>query len=446
MRKKLILLLSFIILVSMVCPLFSVQAATFQNDVETTTESLYLYNVDFDTPVYEKNAQERRSPASTTKIMTYIITIENVPDPDDTVVTVTKDVVDKLSGTGSSMSGVQPDEQLTVTQLLHCLMIPSGNDAAMVLADYVGGGNIQAFVDKMNEKAKELGCTNTHFMNPHGLYDKEHYTTAEDLAKIARYAMDTPKFMEITSKLTYELPPSNVRSTPKTLENTNSMMLSSSVYYYQYVKGIKTGWIDEAGKCLVSTASKDGYSYLCVALGGKDKDDEGQKYDGAMVDTRRLYRWAFDNLERKNIVTLDKMVTEIPLELAWQKDRLQLLPKESVQALLPKDVEIASITITPNDDVVESVTAPVKQGTILGTATLSYANQVLGTVDLVAAEDVNRSELLYILNGAKKIVTSKWFLFAAGLLAVLFIVYLILSTIYTKRNKRRRKVKKYRKL
>ncbi|MCI9272869.1 MAG: D-alanyl-D-alanine carboxypeptidase [Clostridiales bacterium] len=446
MRKKLILLLSFVILISMACPLLSVQAATFQNDVETSTKSLYLYNVDFETPVYEKNAQERRSPASTTKIMTYIITIENVKDPDDTLVTVTKDVVDQLLGTGSSMSGVLPDEQLTVTQLLHCLMIPSGNDAAMVLANYVGGGNIQTFVDKMNEKARELGCANTHFTNPHGLYNEEHYTTAEDLTKIARYAMDTPKFMEITSKMTYELPPSNVRPTPKILENTNSMMLSSSVYYYQYVKGIKTGWIDEAGKCLVSTASKDGYSYLCVALGGLDKDDEGEKYDGSMVDTRRLYRWAFENLERKSIVTLDKMVAEVPLELAWQKDRLQLLPKESVQALLPKDVELASITITPNDDVVESVTAPVKQGTILGTATLSYANQVLGTVDLVAAEDVNRSELLYILNGAKKIVTSKWFLFSAALLVVLFIVYLILSTIYTKRNKRRRKVKKYRKL
>lgn len=446
MRKKLILLLSFLMVVSMACPLLSVNATTFQNDVETSTQSLYLYNVDFDTPVFEKNAQERRSPASTTKIMTYIVTIENVPDPDGTMVTVTKEVVDKLLGTGSSMSGVLPDEQLTVTQLLHCLMIPSGNDAAMVLADYVGGGNIQAFVDKMNEKAEELGCTNTHFANPHGLYGEDHYTTAEDLAKIARYAMDKPKFMEITSKMTYELPPSNVRANTKTLENTNLMMLPSSVYYYQYVKGIKTGWIDEAGKCLVSSASKDGYTYLCVALGGKDKDDEGQKYDGSMVDSRRLYKWAFENLERKSIVNLQTPVAEVGLELAWQKDRLQLLPKETVEALLPKDVELSSITITANSDVVDSVTAPVKKGAILGTATISYANQELGTVELVAAEDVNRSELLYVLNGAKNIVTSKWFLLAAGLLVVLFIIYLIISTVYTKRNKRRRKVKKYRKL
>lgn len=446
MRKKLILLLSVLIVVSMACPLFSTQAATFQNDVETTTESLYLYNLNFETPVYEKNAQEERAPASTTKIMTYIVTIEHVEDPDNTVVTAKPEVLDLLAGTGSSLSGVLPNEELTVTQLLHCLMLPSGNDAAMVLADYVGNGDIQAFVDMMNEKAQELGCSHTHFMNPHGLYDPEHYTTAEDLAKIARHAMDTPKFMEITSKTTYELPPSNVRSTPKTLQNTNSMMVSSSVYYYQYVKGIKTGWLDESGKCLVSSAMKDGYSYLCVALGGKDKDDDGLKYDGAMVDSRRLYKWAFENLEKKVIVSKDKVVAEVPLELAWQKDRLHLYPEEAVEALLPSDVDPSSITITPNDDVVSNVTAPVKQGTVLGSATLSYANQELATVNLVASEDVERSELLYLMNGIKNVVTSKWFLLAVGLLVILFVVYLVISTIYNKRNKRRRKVKKYRNL
>lgn len=225
------------------------------------------------------------------------------------------------------------------------------------------------------------------------------------------------------------------------------MMLPSSVYYYKYVKGIKTGWIDEAGDCLVSSAVNDkGYSYLCVALGGVDRDDTGKRYHGSMVDTKKLYEWAFKTLETKSIVDLNTPVKEINLELAWQKDRLQLFPKDTVTALLPKDVELSSITITPNDDVQESVVAPVQKGTILGTATLSYANQELGTVELVAGEDVSRSELLYYLNAAKNIVTSKWFLLGAGLFVVLFITYLVIATIYNKRNKRRRKVKKYRKL
>ena len=146
------------------------------------------------------------------------------------------------------------------------------------------------------------------------------------------------------------------------------------------------------------------------------------------------------------IVSKDKVVAEIPLELAWQKDRLHLYPEEAVEALLPSDVDPSSITITPNDDVVANVTAPVKQGTVLGSATLSYANQELATVNLVASEDVERSELLYLMNGIKNVVTSKWFLLAVGLLVILFVVYLVISTIYNKRNKRRRKVKKYRNL
>ena len=112
-------------------------------------------------------------------------------------------------GTGSSLAGVLEGEELTAMQLLNCMMIPSGNDAALVLADYIGGGDSQKFVDMMNEKAKELGCTNTHFMNPHGLHDEQHYTTAQDLYLITKYAMTLPYFMEICSKTYYTIPPTN---------------------------------------------------------------------------------------------------------------------------------------------------------------------------------------------------------------------------------------------
>ena len=131
--------------------------------------------------------------------MTYIVVYENVEDPDNTTVTISEKIRDELLGTGSSLSGIQVGDILTVKQLLYCMMIPSGNDAALALADFVGGGDVQKFVDMMNEKAAELGCTNTHFMNPHGLHDDEHYTTARDLAIITQYAMMLPDFMDITN-------------------------------------------------------------------------------------------------------------------------------------------------------------------------------------------------------------------------------------------------------
>lgn len=450
MRKKLILLLSLILTLACICSPLTVSAATFNIDTDIESKAAFLYNLDTNSPVYEKNADERRSMASTTKIMTYIVVMEHVDNPDTTMVTISKDLIDReLAGTDSSVANLADQEQMSVTNLLHCLMIPSGNDAAVVLADYVGGGNIQAFVDMMNAKAAELGCENTHFTNPHGLYDAEHYTTARDLVAITKHALTLPYFTDITNKTYYELPTSNVRTDPNdwslSLNTTNMMMIESSEYFYEYVKGVKTGFLDEAGNCFVSTASTEGYSYLCVILGGAVEKD-GERHNGAFDDTKTIYKWAFNNLEYKSIVDTASPATEIGLDLAWQKDTIKLMPEKSVTALLPKDVELSSIMIVPNDDVPKSTVAPVKKGQKFGTATLMYANQELGTVDLVASEDVDRSDLLFYLEWAQNIVTSKWFIFGVAVFFLLFIIYLIVATIYNRRNRRRRKVKKYRKL
>lgn len=459
MRKKLILTFSIVALLCASLFSFPVQAATFNIDFTPNCKSLYLLNLDTNTPVYELNADERRPPASITKIMTYIVVSEHVTDPDNTIVTIDKSIVDReLSGTGSSLANLADGEEMSVSNLLRCLLIPSGNDAAVVLADYVGNGDINAFVQMMNDKVEALGLKDTHYMNPHGLHDPEHYTTAREMAVITKYAMESaPQFMEIANTPSYILPTSNVRTNPNDytlkLITTNDLIRKNGAmpqYYYKYAKGIKTGWHDEAGRCLVSTATnKDagGYAYLCVAMGG-DSEKDGAKYNGAEDDSVNLYKWAFENLEVKSIINLEEPVKEIPLDLAWQKDTLKLLPADNIRAMLPKNVTLSSIEIRANDDVPDSTVAPVKKGQIFGTATVTYANEVLGTVNLVSSEEVERSELMYYMQGAKNIITSKWFILAAVVFAALFICYLILSAVYNKRNKRkrRRKVRKYRKL
>lgn len=449
MKKKIAALFSALLILCTVLTPVKTQAAVFNIDFPINSEAVELVNLDSDTTVYEKNPNEKREPASITKIMTYIVTAENVKDLQGTKVTVSKKVLDELLGTGSSMAGIQVGDVATVYQLLNCMMVPSGNDAALTLADYVGGGNVNKFVEMMNQKAKELGCTNTHFTNPHGLHDPNHYTTAADLVKIARYAMSLPYFMDICSQLYYDYKPVGGPNASKTttLSTTNRMLISSDdEYYYRYAKGIKTGHTDESGYCLVSSASADGYSYLCVALGSPSVDKNGKEIDthGEMIDSKKLYKWALTSLELKKIVGPDDTLGEIDLKYAWNKDKLRLKAAKGYSAMLPKSVDPSSVIITKN--LPKSIDAPVKKGQVIGTATLSYANEKLATIDLVSAESVERSELLHTTDAVKTILSSTWFAVIAAIVILLLVVYIVLAIVYNRRRKNLRKVKKYRKM
>ena len=430
------------------CAFFALpaRAAVFQVDFETASQGIQLVNLDTGTVVYQKNADQRLEPASTTKIMTYIVVAENIPDLAGTPITITPEVVTDLLGTGSSLAGVREGEVLTALQLLNCMMVPSGNDAALAFAYYVGGGDPQAFVAMMNEKAAELGCTGTHFTNPHGLHDPEHYTTAEDLAVMLEYALTLPYFSEICAQTYYELPATNVSSEPRYVYTTNMLLSQNSEYYYRYCTGGKTGSHDQAGYCLASTAVKNGYSYLCVTLGAPSVDADGARVpvNGAFTDAEALYEWAFDNLEIKTVLEETRSVCDVPLELAWNQDTLLLVPEQNYAAILPVDVAATSVIVTPH--LPESVEAPVTRGEVVGTATLSYAGQELAEVNLVAAVSVERSELLNSAKTVGEIVSSTWFLAVAAVIVVLLLLYIILSVIYNRKKKNLRRVKKYRRM
>lgn len=423
-------------------PGLQVKAAEFDIDFETHCTALYLENIDTESVVYQKNENERRYPASTTKIMTYIITCENVADINKTNVKVKSSILHMLDGTGSSMAGLKEGETLTVYQLLNCMMIPSGNDAALVLADYIGNGDINKFVEMMNAKARELGCENTHFANPHGLNDPNHYTTVSDMAKIAKYAMTLPEFVNITDTVT-----SDIIGDDRYLVTTNSMIdpVRGGDLYYPYAKGIKTGSTgNDSGYCLVSTASKGGYTYLCVAYGAPYEDEEGENYEnGAMLDSISLYDWAFDNLSIKTVIDKNDLVKEIGLDFAWNKDTIQLSPSNSFSTILPYDVKIGSLERSYS--LPERIDAPVKEGDVIGTVTLSYEDQPICTVDLIATENIDRSELLTALDGIKNVITSKWFLLAVGIIAFLIMIYIIVVLVYKRKKSSQRPVKKYRK-
>ena len=430
MRKKVI---SLFLLISLnIIFIMRSNALNFGVELQTFSKSIELINLDTNRSVFQKNSHERAYPASTTKIMTYIIVVENVKDISNTKIKITSKVIDQLLGTDSSLSNIREGDELSIEQLLECLMISSGNDAALVLADYVGNGSVDEFVGKMNQKAMELGCEDTHFTNPHGLYDPQHYTTASDLAKIAIYALDLPKFMEVSSKLA-----STTLGQDRLLVTTNKLIDKNrgGEYYYPYAKGIKTGYHDEGGYCLVSTATKDKYNYLCVAMGSPCKDSNGAKIEtnGAMLDSKKLYDWAFYNLSLKQIVDPQKPLAEVDVDLAWRKDKLLLQALSNYSVIVPSDVVTSSLDIVI--DTPKSVDAPIKKGDKIGVAKVCYANQEIAVIDLVATEDVNRSALLYYFKIIKDIFSSKLFFAIVIIITILIILYLMM---FFKKNRHRR--------
>ncbi|MCH5202239.1 MAG: D-alanyl-D-alanine carboxypeptidase [Oscillospiraceae bacterium] len=456
MKKRIFSIISIILIIFTVsaCVTLGVNAASAENtddgtsavffdnvdfgcDTETKSETVLLVNMDTGITVYSKAADVKRYPASLTKIMTYIIVAENVEDFSEKI-KVKQNIIDMLNGTGSSFSGVLDNvgRSLTVDELLNCLMISSGNDAALVLADYVGGkDSVEGFVKMMNDKAKALGCENTHFVNPHGLHHVNHYTTARDIYKITSYALTLPGFAEITNARNYELNGTYYAS-------TNHILDPYSEYYYQYAKGIKTGTTDEAGRCLVTSAVADGYSYLAVLMKSPYNEEQGIDEYYNMEDAAELFRWAFNNIELKGIVSRETPVCEEKVNLCWDKNSIQLCPEEDFNALVPIDISDSEIVIKAN--VPQSVQAPVNEGDYVGTADVYYKDEKVATFKLVADESVERSTLLYIIDILKNVFTSVYFIGAAIIVVILFVIYLFVIVKHNKQKPKRKQVKHYR--
>ncbi len=447
MKKILIFLFTVFITLTFIFKSSNVNAITFDIDFDTETNSIYLVNLDTNAPIYEKNADTQRAIGGLVKIMTYIVTCEQIKDLENTKVTIKEDVINLLRGTGSALSGFKDGEEVTILQLLYCLMVSVGNDAALILADYIGDGDINKFVDMMNEKAKDLGCTNTNFANPTGLYHENNYSTAKDVYIMSNYALSLPYFNEIVNtKFKYIFSEDDGRY----VVTTNYMIDRNrgGDYYYKYASGIKSGSDGkDSGYCVVSTAENNGFAYMCVSLGAATQDSEGNQLDNmAMKESAKIYDWAFRELDIRTIMNTKNSICEVPVELAWNKDTLLLLPANNFSMLLPSYINSSNINYSVN--IPKSVRAPINEGDAIGTVTLKYNGSILTTIDLVASESIERSELLYNKEFILNIVTSKWFFLAIGVIILLIIIYIIYAIIKNKkrRNQQKYKVKKYRNL
>lgn len=388
--KKLYILPLLLALLVTLTPVLPAHAA-YNAEVEFESDIVYMESLDQGTVIFNKNADKKTPMASLTKITTAMVVLEKADDL-QRVCTVTQDELDELAGTNSSTAGLVDGEQLTVEQLLYLLMVHSANEAAIILA-HEFSGTTAAFVEEMNAYAAKLGCKDTHYLNPHGLDAEGHYTTARDLALIIRHALQNDEFTKIVGTPVYEMEATNKRNATK-YNNTNSLLVPGSYYSYTPCKGIKTGTTAEAGYCLASYASQNGYTYLTIIIQGAE-GWKNRTYSGgntAFNETIRAYKWVFDNIKLTPIATPKDKVTQVNVDLGRKKDKVTLVPAQEVQALIPSSIDSSGISIELiPESLPKEVLAPIKPGDKIGKAKVLYAGEELTTVDLAASEEVKRS-------------------------------------------------------
>ena len=433
--------------------------ASFEPDAEIYSEGVYMVNMDTDIVVYQKNQNERYYPASTTKIMTCIVAMENI-DNLDAFVKIGYDVTNEFWGddpnkqdaSGAAIEVGQ--ENITYRDCLYALMVSSACEAANILAINIAG-SIPAFVALMNQKAASLGCTGTHFANAHGLWEAENYTTPYDLYLISKYAYDKlPGFMDICDTVSYDLPENKYNPDGYTKYTTNALIQPSAEnpFYYEFAHGIKTGSIDcywdaegvehEGGRCLVSTAKNNGFNYMIVSMWAPYYNEAGEIYNYSALDHITLYKWAFSTFGYVTVLSKNDILCEVKVEQGDGADHVSLVPSADFSTLLPNYLDMT--TIQPVIVKEESVVAPIEKGAVLGSVELRLGGETLTKVDLIASESVERSQIAYITEQAKSIADTTWFKLCSILLAAM-IISLVVLIMLKKRQKRLEERKRARK-
>lgn len=352
---------------------------------EITSPVALVVDTTTGTVLYEREADTLRTPASITKVMTALLTLENASLDD--VVTVEESDFDNVTAE-SSVAYLEAGESLTVRDLLAGLLVPSGNDAAYVLARYVGG-DWQTFVDMMNERAESLGCASTSFADPCGL-SSDNVTTARDLVTIFEAALEYPEFCEISSSATWELPATE-DGTERTLETTDYLVdPESPVYMGDTIVASKTGFTNDAGKCLIAAAERDGMSIVGIVMGASDEEDEYEVTPN-FYDLRDLLEWGLGAWVTGDVVSEGDVLATREVELSSDGDAVDAVATSSIVATVPRGTTPEDLTIEVPWEGEEALRAPVTEGTQLGRVFVSLDGRALGSVDVATASEMRLS-------------------------------------------------------
>lgn len=329
--------------------------------------------------IWGKDEHKRTAMASTTKIMTAIVTLENC----DLTQTVT--ISKKSAGTGGSRLGLKADDKITMNDLLYGLMLKSGNDAAVAIAETVGG-SVEGFAELMNEKAKELKLENTHYVTPHGLDDPEHYTTAVELAKLADYALQNETFAKIVNTKNYTV---TINGYPKSISNTNELL-----GYLEGVNGVKTGFTNNAGRCLVTSVNRNGFEIITVILQADTK-----KFRTA--DSIKLIEYIYKNYEPVNIKEIVNEQFKRWCSINTSRIQINKCKNNNLKLYIDNlDNDVIPIKKTDKDKIQIEVNnlfyfeAPLQQNTIIGTIKVNLDGKTVDVIEIKNKNTIQKKDIL----------------------------------------------------
>lgn len=398
--------------------------------LDVSAEAAILIDANTGKILYEKNAHKPMFPASTTKIMTAILALEygNLDD----IVVIDDKTPYEISG---SHIALEPGEMITLKDLLYALLIESANDAALAIAKHISGST-QNFADLMNKKAKEIGAKNTHFTNPHGLPDKNHTTTAYDLAMMAKYAMENDTFRSIVKNYKYTIPPTNKKDEPRYLKSANRLLYGTGSgnkivvdgktvnIKYDGADGIKTGYTYVAQQCLVATAKRGDLRLISVVLHAVGTN--------VYVDTHKLLNYGFDNYTTKQLSFKNEFIKNIDV-IKGDKPFVTGIINKSVFSIIPRGREndIVKDIILP-----DKITAPITKDQVIGRVEYKLDGEVIAAANIVSAMEINQKGIIRVVEttDGKSLFKKWWFWFI-----VMFIIWRIfIGYKRYKRAKRRR--------
>lgn len=423
-KRLLTLILCFFVLTAGLC------FAEPEEKPELTSSNWVLINMDDGSVLASNGADEKKYPASTTKIMTAILALENLDL--EGISTVSNNAVMSISWDSSKL-GLYEGEALKNYDLIAGMMVASGNDAANVLAEAVSG-SVEEFVQLMNKKASEIGCSGTHFVNTHGLTDENHYTTPADMAKIACYAMKNPVFREIVKLQSFELPTTDKCTDRRYFINTNNLITKQRTadYYYSAATGIKTGYTDAALHCLVASAEKEGVRLISVVLGASNIDGVNMSYP----DTKALLDWGFEHYENSTVVSAGDIADEKNIKFAKGAKTAKLVADESFYVLSEKGAEAPKLEKTIVLD--SQLKAPVSAGDRVGYMQIKINGEEEGQVALTVDRDYEYSWWSAFFASVGKIIG-----IVIGVIVLAVIILIIIRQVeYEKRRKERLKNRK----
>lgn len=423
MKKFLPIILSIILIFSSLSTAFSEETPYI------SSEAGILIDYDSGKILYSKNADQKMYPASTTKVMTALLTLERTNLSDKVVIDYDLGYID-----GNSMS-IKKGEVFTVEELLRVVLVRSANDACVVLANYISGST-EEFAKLMNQRAKELGAKNTHFNNPNGLPDPNHYTSAYDLSLIAKEAMKYEKFREIVKTPSIELPPTPQTPEGRSFKNSNRFLWgtggSNTMEYkgqivnikYDLVDGIKTGFTSVARQCLISSGQKNGFRLISVVLKSEGKD--------VYRDSRSLLEYGFENYSLKNVIKKDQIMGNKIIPFSKEKE-VKYAPTRDFNILLKNNEKIKGLNIDKKIILNKNLNSSIKKGDIIGKVELYQYNEIISKVNLMALNDI--TPILVKYPNINKLIKIGFILLKI-LLGIIFLLIVIKFTRPKKRKKR----------